>query len=965
MTQNPLWPLIDEAVCWSAGPGQSSVQPYWCSMIERTEGSNQTTRGKDYELDQVQPGEMKTRWRNDDGAFDGDNTISPYAGFINPYRLIRRRKQYPATANLLTQNQATAGQATVIANAPWLEQPWPAGSVPDANSVYQNGFVPTTIAASASAFVGGQVFSSAWPAGGVYPTYALGMRNWSVAPGTQYAASVQARAASLGITVSAQLQLAFYTAAGTLISVANGATVALQAGPSAAWTQLSVTAAAPANAAGALVQIVPQSGPASSWTLHTSGWDVRKGSIAGFSTPGTWYPVYTGYIERWPQSWTSGGNYGVVDLTAVDLFTNLANHEMLGAFKADLLALNPNFLYALDEASGTNVFADLTNKRGPAVVSRGALSLVAAAGTSVASANALPPGPDQATALTGAFLGAAGPVVHSTATTSSSSSNATGAILIPPDPVTGLVGPPPSGGFTRLIAARITNPASFGTQSAWIFYGGPAILYNNQLEITMFNSTSSPSYIAFDSEGPTANAGGTYPVGNPANAGTLLDGDWHLYGISLSADGKTLSGWLDSSSVPTVVTSGSSARPVQVPASIGVDSIAGLSSGYLADYAWGGDVAFACELPFEMTGATWANLAQSWRNAWSTTNLLSEATDARYQRILNWLNYAGPARLSAGVCKSVGPATDVAGQFGLQCLQNVVDTESGQHFIGADGAVVFQSRRDRYNPSPVLTFGENTAAGEIPYLDLKTDKDPTRVGNDARVTSQYGNALYRTQDATSQSQYGQITISRTVNSVDPNELTAASQFLVYANKDPLTRLQAIKIDVAALAKTNPGIWATLLALELGSCVQVKRRPSNAPTISLTCFVEKIVWDVDDQNRAYCTLQLSNAAKRNFAKFDTARYAPDTGSMTLQSGITAAQATLTIVTAAGKPTMTNTPASYPFDIIIDAEQITLTAAPGGTTSPQTFTVIRGVNGTTAAAHAASAVISLAVPAIYAY
>jgi hypothetical protein len=55
------------------------------------------TRGKEYELDQVQPGEMEFTLRNDDGAFDPTNASSPFYPQVLSYRLCRLRAQYPPT----------------------------------------------------------------------------------------------------------------------------------------------------------------------------------------------------------------------------------------------------------------------------------------------------------------------------------------------------------------------------------------------------------------------------------------------------------------------------------------------------------------------------------------------------------------------------------------------------------------------------------------------------------------------------------------------------------------------------------------------------------------------------------------------------------------------------------------------------------------------------------------------------
>jgi hypothetical protein len=68
------------------------------------------------------------------------------------------------------------------------------------------------------------------------------------------------------------------------------------------------------------------------------------------------------------------------------------------------------------------------------------------------------------------------------------------------------------------------------------------------------------------------------------------------------------------------------------------------------------------------------------------------------------------------------------------------------------------------------------------------------------------------------------------------------------------------------------------------------------------------------------------------------------------------------TVAGAPLWTTDGAEFPFDIRIDSEEMTVTNITGAS-SPQTFTVTRGVNGLLAA-HDAGALVSLAQPLILA-
>jgi hypothetical protein len=60
-------------------------------------------------------------------------------------------------------------------------------------------------------------------------------------------------------------------------------------------------------------------------------------------------------------------------------------------------------------------------------------------------------------------------------------------------------------------------------------------------------------------------------------------------------------------------------------------------------------------------------------------------------------------------------------------------------------------------------------------------------------------------------------------------------------------------------------------------------------------------------------------------------------------------------------MSTNPASYPLQIVVGAEAITLQSPPGGGTSPQAYTgIVRGAAGTVPAAQAAGAAVSVNPP-----
>ncbi|MGA5135036.1 hypothetical protein ACPCTO_35155 [Streptomyces olivoreticuli] len=110
MPINPTWPAVAEdwAPYWNCAGGDSPLDRY-VEVTPRTRGRTSVQRGRQYELDQIRSGEYQVTLANTDGALDPLNSSGPWAGHIMAYQPYRKRAQWPPTANLLTQVQATGG----------------------------------------------------------------------------------------------------------------------------------------------------------------------------------------------------------------------------------------------------------------------------------------------------------------------------------------------------------------------------------------------------------------------------------------------------------------------------------------------------------------------------------------------------------------------------------------------------------------------------------------------------------------------------------------------------------------------------------------------------------------------------------------------------------------------------------------------------------------------------------------
>jgi len=97
-----------------------------------------------------------------------------------------------------------------------------------------------------------------------------------------------------------------------------------------------------------------------------------------------------------------------------------------------------------------------------------------------------------------------------------------------------------------------------------------------------------------------------------------------------------------------------------------------------------------------------------------------------------------------------------------------------------------------------------------------------------------------------------------------------------------------------------------------------------------------------------------------AIYDTNYFMGDTD-LTLSASITSGATTMSVATATTTTKLETT--TFPYTLVIDSEQVTVTACTGAT--PQVATITRGVNGTTAAAHSSGAAVEVAVPSLYAF
>ncbi|WP_329564657.1 hypothetical protein [Kitasatospora sp. NBC_01266] len=823
----PSWPRINLQIALNIG-GLQAGQPYWTDVTARLQGNwTAELSGRQYEQDAVQSGSATFILDNTDGSFDSGNASGPYYGSIKPYRQIRLTATWPPSANQLPQGladgsaltdcQTTLGSVAIAA-------------VSGAPSGQSTAIAWTYPASSAIAGAIGQGTGAPFPSCDQDATPVIGQP--SQAPGQPWTASLYVSGAAgnnAGVQVNARLS--WYNQAGARVATSDGAAVTVPTLPS--WTRASVSATAPTGAVWARVELLDTTATTSSTTVYATGWQLEQSAAAStWTDPGTTYGLWQGYVERWQQKW-DGAVRGTVTLGCVDTLAALAKLTLQPSFQQQLQALGPQFVYALNEASGATQFADQLGLNPPRLTysppSLGAGGGSVTAGSSVQG---------------GGSVGSSGPVVTLSNPSWGLNGTTTAGVLLAAQSGANL--PPVSGGLTRIICYRTTSvPTAGGAMCLWAatgpgVYGGSG----SRAWLGIYLDPNQHLYAVVSD--PTGTYTSTITVPDVA----ACDGNWHIGAIQLSSDGKTFTVANDTHGYQNVLPSGA-----YTLTGCNADTIGAMANPFVNSWQqyFQGDLAYAVQYAYPIGNSAAFDLGAGFATGWA-----GESSTARGQRILTMAGYTG--QLTAlGTQETMGGA-NLAGVGALAALATVADTEAGQVYTDGSGAVTLAGRRWRYLQSiPVVTFGEHT--GEAPYGGgAEIDLDPDHVYNQISITTQVAPNSPQPPDvyagaSTSQQEYFQATLSRTINPASVSEAGYAAQYLAQQYAEPQPRVDAVSVDPSA----DPSLWPSVLGLGFGSRARHMRRPNNAAVIQLETFIEQLVWAGDDIGKLALTVQQSPAA----------------------------------------------------------------------------------------------------------
>lgn len=768
-TQNVNWPIESWAGLFSADPNDPNQNQTWSGLSDRVLGFR-SQYGTQYELGTVETGDCDIALLNKDEYLNPANTSSPFnsgSNLLVPYRRVMGTATWPngaggsATGNLLNATNATQwGQSTDTST-------FEGGGVGEWAAI---GTTPPTVANSATrAQQGSKSMVITWPtaSNGGAPTVS---RVWAPFQGPF----------KIGQTYTLSLYL--WAAAGVpkmRVAFNSSSVFATSATFASAWQRVTVTWTA--DAVWSNFQIFPDANTTSGQQVWVDAVQVDIGSAAStYATTGpTVYPLFAGFIERYPLSWTKAGYLGQANLTCVDANALLARTEFLDVLSEDIEQDSPRVTFKLDDAAGTTR---------PAVAAW-------------AMTKAISGGMFQ--------IGTGGPAP--TYGNQSSPSIDGGACLVfaPTDP----------SNFTVVSLGWTVSLASPTSQTVEFWFNRATLPSANEVILSGLKSGSAPLEIGVDSQGRVfarevnnyATPTFYYSINGPNNS---CDATWHHVAWTQSGTtSRTTNLYVDGRLVATTSTTppgGTSFRPQYV--------YLGGHFGTVSTSPFAGSLAWVSIYDGNLSAG---RLLDHWAAA--ATGHDRDLPGVRLRRALTWAGWNGPQSIPDGYTP-VGPASALAGRTVADVGRDMATAEAGWALCQPDGDLTLVTR-DSVNvkTTSTVTLGENTAGGEIPYKgDIAFDMDPQFVYNRVEVTGYGGLTNGPTSDTTSQSRYFLSTLSLSTVIATADDLAGYQQNLLARYKDAHVRVQTVTIDPAV----NPSAWPTALGIKFGDRVTVKRRTAT-------------------------------------------------------------------------------------------------------------------------------------------
>lgn len=190
----------------------------------------------------------------------------------------------------------------------------------------------------------------------------------------------------------------------------------------------------------------------------------------------------------------------------------------------------------------------------------------------------------------------------------------------------------------------------------------------------------------------------------------------------------------------------------------------------------------------------------------------------------------------------------------LTAFKDVEQAEQGQFYISADGKATFRDRNYKRTQqfTSQATFGNGV--GELPFSDVITTLDDSRILNIISVTRDGGTEQI-VQDTDSVAKYGarQDSFSGTLNVSDSDALSIAEQRLAQFSNTGV-RIEGLIINPLS----NTSLWDQVLIRELGDKITIKVPTTVSTIMDFDVHIDRISHSVSAVNQTW-TWQLRTSS----------------------------------------------------------------------------------------------------------
>lgn len=339
-------------------------------------------------------------------------------------------------------------------------------------------------------------------------------------------------------------------------------------------------------------------------------------------------------------------------------------------------------------------------------------------------------------------------------------------------------------------------------------------------------------------------------------------------------------------------------------------------------------------------------VAQGYLSVWTTPPTLANAAAA----IQGWSGETDGARvlrlcgeeglvavINGGTVERMGPQKPAKL---LDLLRECESTAVGFLCDGLGPGITYTGRDARENRAVALTLNAANAHVKLPFEPVE---DNTRIINDATASRTYGQVGPGFVDSASVAAKGHFPATPTVNTFSDIVLHDHESWTVHEAGVEEMRVPGVEISLTDRPELIP-FWA---AADLGIRYTVFNLPAQYPPPFSTDQIldwysetfEGINWTASLVGSPFLPWRIFTAAATTGDTTEFVGHA-DTDDSALNAGITATATSIVVKTNSG-PLWTTTADDFPFDIGIAGEQIRVTNITGSS-SPQTFTVVRSVN-----------------------